>query len=55
MNDKKKKNHRTIKCDFRMSEEELSDLSYMSHKMGKSKSEIIREALKMYNNLIKAK
>ena len=53
MDGNKKKESRTNKIDFRISDEELSDLSYMSGKTGKKRSDIIRDALKMYKNIVK--
>lgn len=53
MSEKENKVSRNNKIDFRISDEELSDLSYMSFKTGKKRSDIIRDALKMYKNIIK--
>lgn len=53
MKDKKMKIIRRNKFDFRMSDEESSDLGYMSYKTGKTRSEVIREALRVYKNIVK--
>lgn len=53
MGDEKKKIVRSDKFDFRMSAEETSDLNYMSYKTGKTRSEVIRDALKIYKNIVK--
>ena len=38
-----------------MSEEEYDELNYMSYKSGLSRADVIREALRMYSNLLNSK
>ena len=53
MSKKEEKEKRNIKAECRLTEEEANDLQYMSYKTGKKRSEIMRDALKMYMNLVK--
>lgn len=41
------------RCEVRMTDEELEQLEYMIDKTGLTKTEVVRNALKMYHNLVK--
>lgn len=45
-------NSRNRRCDVRMSDEEFASLDELSTITGKNKSDVIREALRMYSNLV---
>lgn len=53
MGEKEKKEKRNIKAECRLTEQESNDLQFMSYKTGKKRSEVMRDALKMYMNLVK--
>lgn len=50
MGEKEKKDKR---IDIRMSTDEYRDLRYMMFETGKSQSDIVREALKIYKNIVR--
>lgn len=43
----------TNRIDVRVSDDIISDLKYMANKTGKTRSDIVREALKLYKNIVK--
>lgn len=41
------------RCEIRMTDEEVEQLEFMTDKTGLTKTEVVRNALKMYHNLVK--
>lgn len=53
MSKREEKDTKNRRVDIRMTGEEYSDLRYMAFETGKSQSDVIRDALKMYKNIVK--
>ena len=53
MNENKKKTTKDKSFLFRMTDDEMKNLEYLSYLNDKSKADIIREGIKLYSNLNK--
>lgn len=48
-----KKNKKNKQIHIRLSDEELSEMEFICSKKGKNKSDIFRDMLRMYGNLVR--
>lgn len=53
MRKKDEKDTKNRRLDIRITNEDYSDLKYMAFETGKTQSDIVREALKMYKNIFR--
>ena len=53
MSKKEEKETKDRRIDIRITKEDYSDLKYMAFETGKTQSDIIRDALRMYKNIFR--